>query len=641
MGFFSELKRRNVFRVALAYVLAAWVLLQAIDFVLDAISAPNWIVQVFILAALAGFLVVVVFSWVFEVTPEGIKREKDIDRTQSISPQTGRKLDRVIIAFMAVAIVVLLADRFIGTNESPSGEGHQAIDTATEPQAAPEMDSRDIAADEAGKNHAAAQEKSLAVLPFVSLSSGADDGYFADGLTEEILNALAQLPELLVTARTSSFHFKNQDIPVQQIAATLGVAHIVEGSVRRSGDRLRVTVQLVRASDGFHLWSENYDSTLEDSIQVQELIAGKIAQAMNVVMDDNKRAAMQRSGLRDGDTFIAYQKGRELYFAAHGETDQINTLRQANRYLDVVLEREPEYSPAYRLHSDLFAHIVMAHASNQPMPGVSAEEIDSAMAIWDENYRAAIQYARNIEERNDLEFDYALLTMDWEGFPESIELFVSAQACLDPLWGVSIMFPYGYAEKSRPRFRQLRQCDPLNSDTWETEANAALWALDPAGAETTIREGMKILSGLKMDRKLFQTQLASGQFEAAEELLQRTLMDEDVRAEFEFMLKAAQGDREAARLASEAWLALFANQNTDYPELLVSARMGDRDTANRMAARLDQNPYGNLALLDLVVECICGAPWELSATPNFAAKFSESGLNWPPVSPIHYPLKDW
>ncbi len=155
--------------------------------------------------------------------------------------------------------------------------------------------------------------KSLAVLPFVAMSSGADDEYFADGLTEEILNSLAQLPELLITARTSSFHFKGQDIPVQEIAATLGVQHIVEGSVRRSGERLRVTAQLVRAADGFHIWSENYDSTSEDTIQVQEDIAEKIAEAMNVVMDDDKREAMRKAGLRNVEAFINYQKAMELY----------------------------------------------------------------------------------------------------------------------------------------------------------------------------------------------------------------------------------------------------------------------------------------------------------------------------------------
>src|SRR5690606_17370568 len=139
------------------------------------------------------------------------------------------------------------------------------------------------------------------------------DEYFADGLTEEILNSLAQLPELLVTARTSSFAFKGQDLPIQDIASQLNVRHIVEGSVRRSGERLRVTAQLIRASDGFHLWSENYDSTEQDTIAVQEDIAEEIAQALNVVMDADKREAMRRAGLRDVAAFIALQKANELY----------------------------------------------------------------------------------------------------------------------------------------------------------------------------------------------------------------------------------------------------------------------------------------------------------------------------------------
>ncbi len=277
MGLFQELKRRNVFRVAVAYALAAWVLLQAIDFVLDAISAPNWILQVFILAAAAGFLVVLVFSWVFEMTPEGMKRESEIDRSRSITPQTGRKLDRVIIVFLALAVVLLLADRFIGRAEKEKGS--EPFSDVTKQDL---VNSGEKGSDPSVVSPAA---RSIAVLPFLALSSGEDDAYFADGLTEEILNSLAQLPELLVTARTSSFHFKGQDIPIQEIAAKLGVNNIVEGSVRRAGERLRVTAQLIRAADGFHLWSEDYDSTSADTIAVQENIAEQIASAMNVVMD--------------------------------------------------------------------------------------------------------------------------------------------------------------------------------------------------------------------------------------------------------------------------------------------------------------------------------------------------------------------
>ncbi len=260
MTFFHELKRRNVFRVGVAYLLAAWVLLQIVDLVLDVISAPEWILQVFALAAAIGLPTVLIFAWAFELTPEGLKRESQVDRSSSITPQTGRKLDRAIIVLLVLTVAALLTDRYLNL-ERRSDES--VVEQTVEEPATGSTPTADQTV----------TQRSVAVLPFLALSSGADDEYFADGLTEEILNALSQLPELLVTARTSAFHFKGQDLPVQEIAGQLGVRHIVEGSVRRAGERLRVTAQLVRAEDGFHLWSENYDSTAADTIAVQEDIA--------------------------------------------------------------------------------------------------------------------------------------------------------------------------------------------------------------------------------------------------------------------------------------------------------------------------------------------------------------------------------
>ncbi|MCJ7592005.1 MAG: hypothetical protein MUO51_11710, partial [Woeseiaceae bacterium] len=265
---FQELKRRNVFRVAIAYLIVAWLILQVVDLVLDNISAPDWIMQVFMLAIAVGFPIAVIFAWAFEVTPEGVKREKFVDRSSSITSKTGRKLDRIIIGVLVIAVVMLVGDRFSIRDA-----------TIAAPSETPSAPSSMV-------------EKSVAVLPFVTMSSGEDDGYFSDGLTEEILNSLAQLPDLKVTARTSSFHFKNKDLPVQQIAEILGVEHIVEGSVRRSGDQVRITAQLIRASDGFHLWSDTYDRSVEGGFVVQTEIAEKVASALDIVLNDDQLALM-------------------------------------------------------------------------------------------------------------------------------------------------------------------------------------------------------------------------------------------------------------------------------------------------------------------------------------------------------------
>ena len=276
---FQELKRRNVFRVGLAYLAVAWLVLQAADIVLENINAPEWVMQALMLFMVIGFPVALVFAWAFEVTPEGIKPESEVDRSESITQQTGQKLNRTIIVVLVVAVGFLLVDKFLLDSKAPD---------------------------------VAATEKSVAVLPFVAMSSGEDDEYFADGLTEEILNSLTRVPELLVTARTSAFHFKGLDVPIPDIAEALGVAHVVEGSVRRDGDRLRVTAQLIRANDGFHLWSKNYDRETADTFGVQTDIAEEISSALGIVLDDTQVALMHDASIQDPDALSPSKKRTRL-----------------------------------------------------------------------------------------------------------------------------------------------------------------------------------------------------------------------------------------------------------------------------------------------------------------------------------------
>ena len=345
---FEELKRRNVIRVALAYLAAGWLVLQVVQLVLESTSAPQWVMQVFLLAVAVGFPFAVLFAWAYEMTPEGIKREKEVDREQSITRQTGRKLDRSIIVVLMAAVAILLVDKFVLQHE-----------------AAPAAEVTD---------------KSVAVLPFVAMSSGADDEFFADGLTEEILNSLTRLPELLVTARTSAFHFKGKDDPIPEIAAALGVAHVVEGSVRRSGKRLRITAQLIRAEDGFHLWSETYDRDASDVFGVQTDIAEKIATALDVVLDDEQLEKMRSFGLQSPEAYVAFQKGVRLFEDAHGSLEQLQDLLIANEWFEKTIALAPDFSDAYSYHADYFTHLLSGAALGS---GASDIELTAALArIW-------------------------------------------------------------------------------------------------------------------------------------------------------------------------------------------------------------------------------------------------------------------
>lgn len=626
MTFFKELKRRNVFRVGVAYFLAAWVLLQIVDFVLQVIDAPGWILQVFVLAAVIGLPTVLIFAWAFELTPEGLKRESQVDRSRSITPQTGRKLDRAIIVLLVLTVAALLTDRFLNL-ERRSGE-------LTTQQAASKP-----ATESTTSSGQTASQRSVAVLPFLALSSGADDEYFADGLTEEILNALSQLPELLVTARTSAFHFKGQDLPVQDIAAQLGVRHIVEGSVRRAGERLRVTAQLVRASDGFHVWSENYDSTAADTIAVQEDIAEKIALAMDVVMDEEKRETMRRAGLRDVEAFIALQKAQKLYDDAHGADDMIATLRQANQYLEIVQQRVPEHALSYLLHSDLYVHIVMNQATGQPRGDATEQEIAEALKLAEVDYRAFVAHARTVEERNSAELDLAFLASDWRGMPARIERFGAERGCDQSVWIDNIAVPFGYAAQIATRLREDRSCDPLRTTKWMSEARSLLWSGDPEGALAVARQGSEAAPGEWVQIQIINDLIALNQFEAADREISIGINSTVIALAARMMLATAQGDRVNTEAMFQEFL-LEPNKGLFW-ELSYYAWVGDQQNANRIAKEMDAHPFAGPALATTILWCNCGAPWDLSATPNFARLIADAGFDWPPPSPIRFPLKGW
>jgi adenylate cyclase len=628
MSFFRELKRRNVFRVGLAYLLAAWVLLQIVDFVLEVITAPDWTLQVFVLAAAVGLPVVLAFSWVFEMTSEGVKRESEIDRSQSITPTTGRKLDRVIIFFLAAAVITLLADRFLLQKEM----GPDTFSASDDPTSL-------VAVDENVSGPISKNPNSIAVLPFVPLSSGTDDEYFADGLTEEILNSLSQLPELLVTARTSAFHFKGKDIPLAEIAATLGVANIVEGSVRRSGERLRVTAQLIRASDGFHLWSENYDSTSKDTIQVQEDIAEKIATAMDVVMDESKRERMRKAGLRDVEAFIAFQKGNELYEKAHGLLDQIVALREANQFFETVIQRVPSYSPAYQAHSDLYIHILLNDATQQVQPGVSQDEINAALDLAIADYQAAIKHASSDEERNNMELDLLHITPNWRGLTTRLNRFFSDRGCDQSSWVQDTALPFGYADQMALRAQEFRLCDPLSTSNWRGEARSRLWAGDAKGALEVAFQGSEIAPGPWLTDTLVRALISEGEFDQAlAENSSRVTSNFDALFH-QMLIESARGDSQAAASAHQQFNKEPLSGN--FYNLMYHAWMGDLEAANLLAAEFDENRFGSMGLTIVIIWCSCGAPWDLAATPNFAQRLEEAGLSWPPVEVINFPLKKW
>ena len=623
MSFFDELKRRNVIRVGIAYVVTAWVLAQVAEFAFDTFDAPDWVLKAVVVVLALGLPLVLLFAWAFELTPEGLVREKHVDRSRSITAQTGRKLDRTIILVLLAAVVWFAWDKFGGTGDTAAPAAVEATETAERPAigAAPP------------------NEKSVAVLPFVAMSSGPDDEYFADGLTEEILNSLAQLPELLVTARTSAFSFKGQDIPIQEIAAALGVRHVVEGSVRRSGDRMRVTAQLIRAEDGFHLWSENYDSSSADAISVQENIAEKIAVALDIVLDERRREIMRQAGLRDVEAFTLYQKGLDLYERAHGDIPMIAGLRQANEYFEQVMQRVPEYAQVYADHSDLYIHMLNNATGGAVDADVTEEDLASAYPAAIADYEAATRFARTDSARNLAELDLAFLSGNWRGLGGRIERAIANTGCQDGNWLPPVAHVAGYADRYLAYSMAVLTCDPLRSLSWFNTARTALWAGDKEEALRLAREGTEIAPGAWLTMALVRTLVANARYDEAATEIEKRVQDRGMANVLQILIAAHEGDRGRYEELLEGYLQNRGSPN--FWDAIVYAWGGHRAEAGRRAAEIDAQAFGPILLWQITHWCTCGAPWDLEATPNFAARIRAGNITWPPASPLTFPLKDW
>ena len=334
MSFLSELKRRNVIRVAVLYGVASWVLLQVGDLLFGVLGVPAWGVRLLLGLLLLGFPLALIFAWVYELTPEGLKRENEVDRAASVTAHTARRLDLLVIALLVVAIGLVAADRFLSRRDAASTPS-----IAASPASAPAL---------GAGTQAAVAAVSIAVLPFVNMSEDKANEYFSDGLTEELLNVLANVQGMRVIARTSSFSYKGKEVKISDVARDLNVDNVLEGSVRKSGNKVRITTQLIRASDSSHLWSETYDRDLNDIFKVQDEISGQVVDALKVRLLRADSSSPEIGGTRVSAAYESYLKGRFLKNQGEGET----TLKDALAAYDEAIRLDPAYARAYVGRSD-------------------------------------------------------------------------------------------------------------------------------------------------------------------------------------------------------------------------------------------------------------------------------------------------
>ncbi len=344
MSFFAELKRRNVFRVGAAYAVVAWLLTEVSDTVFPRLGLPEWTVTFVIALLLLGFPLALFLAWAYELTPEGIKRSVEVERDESVTTQTGRKLDRMIMVVLVVALGYFAFDKFVLS------------------------DSREVSiaetARQAGRSEVLGEsygEQSIAVLPFVNMSDDPANEYFSDGISEELLNVLVKVSGIKVASRTSSFAFKGREVSIPEIARQLKVDHVLEGSVRKSGQKVRVTAQLIDVASDRHLWSESYDRELEDIFAIQDEISQHIVQALKVALGAGEQQAMSEAGTptENLEAYEFYLQGR-YFWQRRGEAN----IRKAIELLKQAIDLDPAFARAWS--SLAAAHVTLSAYSRVP-----------------------------------------------------------------------------------------------------------------------------------------------------------------------------------------------------------------------------------------------------------------------------------
>jgi tetratricopeptide (TPR) repeat protein len=419
----------------------------------------------------------------------------------------------------------------------------------------------------------------------------------------------------------------------------LGVDHIVEGSVRRAGDQLRITAQLIRADDGFHLWSETYDRRTEDTFAVQDDIAEQVAEALNVVLDEAQRQSMRSVGVRNVDALVDYQKGADLYNRAHQEANQISLLRQANEFFETAIRAYPAFSDAYIQHSELFSQILINQAAGALDGEITQADIDSAPAMLQEDFEHGIRYARDESQKLAVELDSAFLLGKWRGLRSRSERALLTSGCETALWTHLTGAAFGNAALTRDAFRRNIVCDPLLSRGDVHLAQSMLLLGEWSKAEAFAAQKLQSNPNPWLIRSLAIALAMQGHFEEARTIIQQRTPDEDDRVLALAAVAAIEGDDSAAEKLESQFNEQFGPE--DQNALILAAQRGQRNEANRLASQMDNRPFGYITLMQAIYNCLCGAPFDPESTPVFASMLEDSGLEWPPVSPVSFPLKDW
>lgn len=456
---FNELKRRNVVKVGIAYLALAWFVIQITSLAVPAFNFPDIINGIVFYLGLVGFPFALFFAWAFEMTPEGIKRTENIDLEHSITQQTGTKIEHVTVGLLACAVVFMLWDNY---GRGPSSDAAAAVQAPVKIM----------------QN----STPSVAVLPFVNMSADEDQEYFSDGISEEILNVLAKLPNLHVTSRSSSFAFKGKDLDLTKVAAQLGVDHILEGSVRKSGTKVRITAQLIEAGTDRHLWSETYDRELVDVFAVQDELSAAIVAVLKVkLLGDDSAASISAPLKVNAEAYTAYLKG--VHFRKNGTTMQ--DVYTAREFFEQSIALDPSFAPAHANLAGTLSNLTgMAYiplSEGAPLARASAER---AIAL-DANYASGYVQLANVKSQFDFDFIGAV-----DDLEHAIQLNPNDVLANTRLSSYSSML--GKHDLALAQARKAVALDPVNAFTLSRVSRAFFYAGRYSEAQKEIKNALTL-----------------------------------------------------------------------------------------------------------------------------------------------------
>ena len=555
MNFFAELRRRNVFKVGVAYAVATWLLLQIVDLVLENINAPDWVMQVFMLGMAVGFPIAIIVAWAFEVTPDGVKLQKNVDRNQSISQRTGNQLNRGIIMILSMAVVFLLTDRFRDEIFGASKDNNtQMENTAIETEDLASVDSR----------------KTIAVLPFRDMSAARDQAYFGEGIAEELLNALVKVDGLDVASRTSAFSLVHENLDIPAIAARLGVDHILEGSIRTSGQQVRVTAQLIEVKEDIHLWSETYDGSLDDIFKIQDEITSKITTALKLQLGSENLVPSAELLTSNAEAYQMYLQGRQLWRQRGAAS-----LREAIRLFNDAVELDPGFHRAWSNMAVAYVNLPDYDQSYNESEGYARglEAAEKALAIYPQSTEALIIKA------NDQQLSCNLA--------EAARLYETAIASnpADPTahhWYAILLNAAGRTDLGLEHIQTARRIDPLISAVIGVEASFYATMGDFVRAEQLHRKAAALGMRSGSLHEVGMNYLYAGEYDKGIVLLKKGWAGEtpEQAVTRELFLQALENPEQQAAFEQHLGKAVDSRlyeafDNTDYLNLLGSAYVFD------------------------------------------------------------------